>query len=231
MLEKREGWGQTPLGRAGGWLFRHRTALPLPIAVALLAIPSNQTQGSRWAIPAGVILTSAGELLRLWGVWHIGVVSRTRSNRLGPLIESGPFAFVRNPLYLGNIALWVGFALVARLIWLTPLILVLLATEYHAIVRWEEALLESRLGDAYRDYAARVPRWVPTLHHVRTLHLTLHHRGHWGHGGKDQQGFTSASSVSPVLERFSVRDTFFSERGTLIAMAAGYLLLWLKARF
>ena len=92
MLEKREGWGQTPLGRAGGWLFRHRTALPLPIAVALLAIPSNQTQGSRWAIPAGVILTSAGELLRLWGVWHIGVVSRTRSNRLGPLIESGPFA-------------------------------------------------------------------------------------------------------------------------------------------
>ena len=49
----------------------------------------------------------------------------------------------------------------ARLVWLAPVILVLLALEYHAIVRWEETLLESRLGQAYRDYAARVPRWIP----------------------------------------------------------------------
>src|SRR5439155_20432364 len=97
--------------------------------------------------------------------------------------------------------------------------------------RWGESLLQAPLGDADRDSTARVALWVPTLHHVRTLHLTLHNRGHWGHGGKGQPGFTSASSVSPVLERFSVRDTFFSEPGTLIAMAAGYLLLWLKARF
>jgi len=36
---------------------------------------------------------------------------------------------------------------------------VLLALEYHAIVRWEETLLETRLGQTYRDYAVRVPRW------------------------------------------------------------------------
>jgi hypothetical protein len=39
------------------------------------------------------------------------------------------------------------------------------------------------------------------------------------------------SSVSSVVEHFSWRDTFFSERGTLIAIAAGYALLWIKARF
>ncbi len=76
--------------------------------------------------------------MRLWGVHHIGAISRTRSERLGPLVATGPFALVRNPLYVGNIALWVGFALTARLVWLAPVILVLLALEYHAIVRWEE---------------------------------------------------------------------------------------------
>ena len=56
---------------------------------------------------------AAGELLRFWAVRHIGVISRTRSDRLGPLVETGPFALIRNPLYLGNIALWVGFTLSA----------------------------------------------------------------------------------------------------------------------
>jgi protein-S-isoprenylcysteine O-methyltransferase Ste14 len=40
----------------------------------------------------------------------------------GPLVSSGPFARVRNPLYLGNIAIWIGFALTARLVWLAPVI-------------------------------------------------------------------------------------------------------------
>ena len=57
---------------------------------------------------AGVAITVLGELIRLWGVHHIGAISRTRSERLGPLVASGPFAWLRNPLYVGNIALWVG---------------------------------------------------------------------------------------------------------------------------
>ena len=128
--------------------------------------------GSESAAPflvgAGVAITIAGELIRLWGVHHIGAISRTRSERLGPLVASGPFALVRNPLYVGNILLWVGFAIAARLLWLAPIILVLLALEYHAIVRWEETLLESRLGQAYREYAARVPRWIPSFNRAQT---------------------------------------------------------------
>jgi hypothetical protein len=114
---------------------------------------------------------------------------------------------VRNPLYLGNIALWAGFAIAARLLWLAPFVTLLLAVEYHAIVRWEEQLLEARFGDDYREYTTRVPRWWPTLHHG-------------GRGGDRGQ-----------LERFSWRDTLFSERGTLLAIAAGYAALWIKARF
>jgi protein-S-isoprenylcysteine O-methyltransferase Ste14 len=154
-------------------------------------------------VSAGVALTLLGEGLRLWGVLHIGTISRTRGNRLGPLIVSGPFSIVRNPLYVGNIALWTGLALTGRAPVLAPIMFLLLALEYHAIVHWEERLLEERHGDDYRRYARLVPRWVPRL-------------------------FADAMPPVPPTAPFSWRDTFFSERGTLIAIALGYLLLWLK---
>jgi protein-S-isoprenylcysteine O-methyltransferase Ste14 len=187
--------------RAGGWLFRKRTSLPVPLALILLLVPPQTTSNRVFWIGAGLV--AAGETLRVWGVHHIGAVSRTRSDRLGPLIDSGPFAFVRNPLYIGNIALWIGFALSARLPVLAPVIAAALALEYHAIIRWEEQLLASRVGAAYDAYAMRVPRWVPRL---------------------------GASGLTNARANFSWATTLFSERGTLIAIAAGYLLLWLKTR-
>jgi protein-S-isoprenylcysteine O-methyltransferase Ste14 len=196
----------------GGWLFRQRTWLPVPLALALLLIPAPPVSRAMfWIGAAGV---AGGELLRLWGVSHIGVVSRTRSDRLGPLIDTGPFARVRNPLYVGNVLLWVGFALSAGLAWLAPIFAVLLGLEYHAIVRWEERLLESRMGDAYRRYMARVPRWVPAVT-----------------GGSERTPATAERmSSSPVAQAsgFSWRETLFSERGTLIAIGVGYGLLAVK---
>jgi protein-S-isoprenylcysteine O-methyltransferase Ste14 len=190
--------------RLGGWLFRQRSWLPLPIAAALLLIPGGSPSiVSTRLLWAGVLVVLTGEMLRLWAVHHIGVISRTRSDRLGPLVATGPFSLVRNPLYVGNILLWAGFAVSARLLWITPFVLLLLAFEYHAIVKWEERLLESRLGDAYRSYASRVSRWVPSIR-------------------------TPDRLVNDA--RFSWRETLFSERGTLLAIALGYLLLWVKAR-
>jgi protein-S-isoprenylcysteine O-methyltransferase Ste14 len=209
--------------RLGGWLFRHRTVIPLPFAAAILGLRVGLAPSSAGLLAAGVIVTIAGELLRLWGVHHIGAISRTRADRLGPLVSSGPFALVRNPLYLGNIALWVGFALTARLVWLAPVILILLGLEYHAIVRWEEQLLESRLGQAYREYASRVPRWTPHL---------FNRRARRDRRERIQTDLSAVSAVSAVRTAGeSWRATLFSERGTLLAIVAAYLLLFLKARF
>jgi protein-S-isoprenylcysteine O-methyltransferase Ste14 len=212
--------------RLGGWLFRHRTVLPLPFAAAILGLRIGLAPASIGPIAAGVLVTMAGELLRIWGVHHIGAISRTRADRLGPLVSTGPFALVRNPLYLGNIAIWVGFAVTARLVWLAPLILVLLGLEYHAIVRWEEKLLESRLGDTYHEYSAHVPRWFPRLFNRGARRDRRDRRE------KNVQDISSVSAVSASSTGGeSWRATLFSERGTLLAIAAGYLLLWLKARF
>ncbi|HKT80879.1 MAG TPA: isoprenylcysteine carboxylmethyltransferase family protein [Vicinamibacterales bacterium] len=185
--------------RLGGWLFARRTSLPVPIVLLLLLLPSD-APGALWG-SIGTLLIVSGELLRILGVRQIGVISRTRSDRLGPLIASGPFAYVRNPLYLGNIALWVGFAVTAGLPWLAPIVAALLAFVYHAIVRWEEGLLTERLGDRYRGYMASVPRWLPRF---------------------------QAISSEQTAEPFSWTQTLFSERGTLIAILAGYLLLAVK---
>lgn len=193
------------LASLGGWLFKHRTAIPLPLALTLLLVPPGWSSLSLSTSRAliGVPIAAAGELLRLWAVHHIGAISRTRSDRLGPLIDTGPFSVVRNPLYLGNIVLWLGLAISSRLIWIAPFIVLLLALEYHAIVRWEEQLLAARIGEPYRVYMTRVPRWIP-----------------------NPNGFTRAEQTA----RFTWRDTIFSERGTLIAIIAGYALLALKAR-
>src|SRR6266850_6633248 len=182
--------------RLGGWLFRHRTSIPVPLAIAVLALPAGEAPRSKLLIAIGIGLTAIGEAVRLWAVHHIGAISRTRSDRLGPLVATGPFAYVRNPLYLANILLWTGFAISARLVWLAPIIVVVLALEYHAIVLWEETLLTDRIGEPYATYIASVPRWLPSSGARRP--------------------------VSPPMT-FSWRETLFSERGTLIAIALGFL--------
>jgi len=186
--------------RFGGWLFRRRTWLPVPLALAVLLVPASHRPTLALELSGGA-LVAAGELLRLWGVRHIGAISRTRGERLGPLVDDGPFAYVRNPLYLANIALWVGFALCAGVVWMAPLLLVVLAVEYQAIVRWEEGLLASRIGAPYLDYLSRVPRWIPRRR---------------------------APTAAP--RDLSWRATFFSERGTLIAIGVGVILIVIKLK-
>jgi protein-S-isoprenylcysteine O-methyltransferase Ste14 len=201
---------QDPTVRLGGWLFRQRSWLPLPIIAALVLLPHPPR--STLVVCVGLALVTLGEALRVWGVRHIGVVSRTRSDRLGPLVASGPFGHVRNPLYLGNVALWLGFTIAAGLLWLAPLILLVLAVEYHPIVRWEEGLLTERLGEPYRAYCGQVPRWLPAMRSV----------------------VSRPPGASPVSNgqapgAFTWRDTLFSERSTLLAVALGCVILWLKS--
>ena len=78
-----------------------------------------------------------------------------------------------------------------------------------------EVVLESRVGDAYREYAARVPRWWPVFHHR-------------GHRPDRTRGDHRNDTSDP--RAFSWRETLFSERGTLVAIALGYVLIWLKLR-
>ena len=146
----------------GSWLFRQRSWLPVPIALVLLLVRWGMLRHPILPV-AGPFLVLAGEGLRWWAVGQIGVISRTRSTRLGPLITTGPFTLCRNPLYVGNLLIWAGFTVWSGLLWMLPITLGIFIVYYRSIIEWEEALLTERFGEAYTEYVSVTPRWWPRL--------------------------------------------------------------------
>jgi protein-S-isoprenylcysteine O-methyltransferase Ste14 len=81
--------------------------------------------------------------------------------RLEPeyLLTDGPYRFSRNPMYVGGVAIWGGWAILlgsARV----ASGLVVLSCIYRASVVWVERMLERQWGDAWLDYATRTSRWL-----------------------------------------------------------------------
>jgi protein-S-isoprenylcysteine O-methyltransferase Ste14 len=182
-------WPETPIGL---WLFRNRSWLPIPLGIVAVVFAPGASDLR--LVYTGALCIIAGEALRLWAVRHIGVVSRTRTTRLGPLVTSGPYAHTRNPLYVGNWLLWTGFALGSSLRWMVPISWAVFAVQHAVVVQWEEQLLARRYPASYRRYARVVSRWWPSLSRVRTPAVPYRYPYPWS-------------------------DVMFSERGTLAAIA------------
>jgi protein-S-isoprenylcysteine O-methyltransferase Ste14 len=83
------------------------------------------------------------------------------SNRpVRALVTTGIHGWSRNPIYVGMFLLYAGIGLAARSPWVLILALPLVIILRYGVVAREEAYLERRFGDAYRDYKARVRRWL-----------------------------------------------------------------------
>lgn len=76
------------------------------------------------------------------------------------LTTTGPYAYTRNPLYLGSLVLAAGFAVAARSGWIVLGMAVLFVAVYLPVIRAEEAFLRERFPE-FADYARRVPRLLP----------------------------------------------------------------------
>ena len=95
------------------------------------------------------------------GVAAAGTVTRRRSRNVQRLVTYGIFRWVRNPLYVGNFLIWMGFVVISGVWWFIPVAMLLFAAEYTLIVRYEEGVLESIFGQEYIDYKKTTPRWLP----------------------------------------------------------------------
>ncbi len=143
-------------------VFNNRSYTPIPLILALLIL-AHPTPTSFWL---GLLIALAGELLRIWGVSHAGSATRTTSGAGGDeLITSGPFAVVRNPLYLGNFLISIGFTVAAWawMPWMLLLVFVLFVFQYGLIVSLEEEYLQKKFGPVYERYKNHVPRFLPRL--------------------------------------------------------------------
>lgn len=110
----------------------------------------------------GLALFTLGLLLDFWSF----LVLRKHSTTVLPnakatsLARTGPYRFSRNPIYLGNTLALIGLALALRWGWLLLLVPVTMAAVVWLAIAREENHLEIRFGAAWRDYAAKVRRWL-----------------------------------------------------------------------
>jgi protein-S-isoprenylcysteine O-methyltransferase Ste14 len=127
-----------------------------------------------WARPtwgslfAGVALVAAGVIVRALASGHI------RKN--AALATTGPYAYTRNPLYLGSILIALGFVLAARNWWIGLAALAMFTFIYLPVIRNEEAYLRSAFPE-YDSYAGSVPRLLPRLTPYRAHAAALAERG------------------------------------------------------
>jgi protein-S-isoprenylcysteine O-methyltransferase Ste14 len=103
----------------------------------------------------GLSLAALGEVVRIWAAGHL-VKGRE-------LTRSGPYAWTRNPLYLGSSLIAVGFCVAAGRWELFVLLGVLLIGIYVPVIRAEAGALRTRFPRAYKDYAESVPLFIPRI--------------------------------------------------------------------
>lgn len=105
----------------------------------------------------GLILYLLGVSLRIWAQQHL----RFRLRMEMKLTRSGPYSYVRNPIYIGNTLICTGIALMSELLWLVPFIIITCCFVYNFVVLHEERKLMKLYGQTYLEYLNEVPRWVP----------------------------------------------------------------------
>jgi protein-S-isoprenylcysteine O-methyltransferase Ste14 len=110
---------------------------------------------------AGVVLALAGVGLALRSALLLAGRGRPQRGPRPPLVIAGPYTRVRNPLLLGVLLALAGVAVATGSAALCIAAAVVAVAAHFWVVRFEEPHLQARFGEAYREYLARVPRWVP----------------------------------------------------------------------
>ena len=141
--------------------FRTFILYPLLVVSWELILSDGRLRLEPWFLP-----------LLAWGYLQFWLIGKYRIRRGGGgpgmdtpperLVTTGPFAYSRNPMYLGHVIFLLGLTLSLRSV-LAALITVANAVWFHFRVQRDEKRLRERFGQPYLDYTARVRRWIPGL--------------------------------------------------------------------
>jgi protein-S-isoprenylcysteine O-methyltransferase Ste14 len=132
-------------GLAGDWLY------PLPFVPGRL--PHAWAGGGAFVLGLALV------------VWAIRAFKAAGTPVQGyrptsAIVDRGPYRFTRNPIYAGMVVGLAGLAVAFDTLWLLAALVVFFAVIRFGVVAREEAYLDRKFGDAYRDYKARVRRWL-----------------------------------------------------------------------
>ncbi len=140
--------------------FRQFVGIFFIVFVSLLAKPVPET------FFAGSLLVVAGIAIRMWASGHI--------KKNSELATDGPYAYVRHPLYVGNITLGLGFALSSGLWWAIPVYVLILIVFYPQAIRNEDEKLHAMFRDEWEKWSRNTKALIP-----RFIILKPEQRGTW----------------------------------------------------
>lgn len=181
-------------------LFTYRSYTPIPFLLVMLVFAAPTVL----SLMIGFVVALIGESVRFWGVSYAGSETRTTGTVGGTqLVTSGPYAYVRNPLYVGNILIYLGVGVMSNALvpYLQLVALVYFVFQYRAIVSIEEAYLAQRF-QGWKEYASNVHRFFPRL-----------------------TQFSRKDILAANFFRHSFWRTVRSERSSLIALTSMTVLL------
>ncbi len=174
---------------------RRRLKPRLLAVYALLTALIVYARPTAFSLALGLLPIALGEGLRIWATGHL--------NKNDALTVTGPYAYLRNPLYLGTMLIATGFALIAA----SPLAYALLAlflVGYFLYYmpykeRIETARLESIYGDSFRRYAVAVPSLLPRFHPYVPLGADASPAPEWRVRFRDNHEVGTALAVVAVV--------------------------------
>ncbi|HTC21025.1 MAG TPA: isoprenylcysteine carboxylmethyltransferase family protein [bacterium] len=217
---------QQELEKSGSWLFRYRSFIPLlvvPLCAFCLFSTGNlmrtRLNNEIWQL-ACLIVSLAGFAIRIVTVGHApeGTSGRNTKRQVAEtLTTTGMYSIVRNPLYVGNYFILLGFLATFQNVWLVLLISCLYLLFYERIIMAEEAFLREKFGKTFEQWAEKTPGFIPKFSH---WHPPVH-------------PFSWQTVLAREYNAFFVITTFFSVADLAFeSLAAGQLSMdpaWMAA--
>ena len=139
------------------FFFKYRSYTPIPIV--LLIFYYSKPIYPYYII--GVALIIIGEFIRIDAVRYAGGATRTRNVGAPFLCTSGPYSQTRNPLYCGNVIIYIGTVFFAGGAWMwhiLPFVAIFFIFQYYHIISLEEETLKIKFKDQYELYFENVPQ-------------------------------------------------------------------------
>lgn len=124
-------------------------------AVLFVPLVSYFGQPTREMLIAGGVVALIGTLIRLWASGHV------KKNKV--LATDGPYAYVRHPLYVGNILILLGFSMASNLWWAYALMVFLILFYYPPAISYEDAKLNRLFGEEWQNWSKNIHALIPTF--------------------------------------------------------------------
>jgi protein-S-isoprenylcysteine O-methyltransferase Ste14 len=167
--------------RLGKFFFKFRNAV-FPILYLCLIVFTRpgiflgNAQLDRYVGVLGVLIVLAGQIFRMLVIGFAYIRRGGKDGKVyaSSLVQTGFYAHVRHPMYVGNYLIMLGFVLLYGSLWAYLLVLPFFTVVYYSLVKNEESYLKDSFGQEYEDYAANVNRFIPNFTGI-TISLERYH--------------------------------------------------------